>query len=781
LQQRGFATDESNGGFGSFEWTAVCASLLQGGGLNGRPLLSPQYDSYQLFKATLQFLAGDRFASPFLWKSVDSKVLDSSMPVFYDGVRGLNLTYKMSQWSYKRLRSEAQTTLAMLSDSKFDHFDSTFIAKSHEPLLRFDIVMKVPNLAKFRSTMDFQSQVYHVVSRSLGDRAKLVTLSSAITPSWPLQSTAPKTREKRVVTVGIILDPEHARRAVDHGPPAEEKEASAEFRDFWGEKAELRRFRDGSILESLVWLGESSAPPVVQQILLYALRRHLGKDSTKEVEIVGHQDELVTADDPRSADTMAPFQHFMEAFQALEKQLRDNDGLPVSLKQLSATDPQLRYTSIHSPSSAKNSTPAAVVIEFEGSGRWPDDLRAAQQTKTAFLLKIGELLEIATEGLVAKIGTENEAVPLVGNAFLDIVYPTGPSFRLRIHHDREQTFLARLLKDKSSNALLKQEASHALSAYKRTYLQAPRHAQAVRTLCTRFPYLSPTIRLFKTWCSAHLLSNHLAEELMELLVIRVFVQPFPWEAPSSTMAGFLRTLHMLSRWDWPREPLIIDSNGSLTPEEVTNMNARFQAWRKIDPAMNTMVLFVASNLDPDGVAWTQWKPLKVVAGRLSGLTKVAMNLVKDRGVGLDIKELFEPGLGDYDFVIHLKEKFRSAVPGRATHESSRFKNLQVRDVVDCDLVGYDPISQWLEELEQVHRNSIVFFYGGQGSSVIAGLWNPQMSFKPFRLKLTYSSAPMPEPEDENGEEMVSMNKPAILNEIASLGGDMVKRIEINRS
>ena len=101
---------------------------------------------------------------------------------------------------------------------------------------------------------------------------------------------------------------------------------------------------------------------------------------------------------------------------------------------------------------------------------------------------------------------------------------------------------------------------------------------------------------------------------MELLVIRVFVQPFPWEAPSSTTAGFLRTLHMLSRWDWPREPLIIDSNGSLTPEEVTNMNARLQAWRKIDPAMNTVVLFVASNLDPDGVTWTQWKPLKVVAG-----------------------------------------------------------------------------------------------------------------------------------------------------------------------
>jgi U3 small nucleolar RNA-associated protein 22 len=29
--------------------------------------------------------------------------------------------------------------------------------------------------------------------------------------------------------------------------------AAAVFREFWGDKAELRRFKDGSILEAVVW------------------------------------------------------------------------------------------------------------------------------------------------------------------------------------------------------------------------------------------------------------------------------------------------------------------------------------------------------------------------------------------------------------------------------------------------------------------------------------------------------------------------------------------------
>jgi U3 small nucleolar RNA-associated protein 22 len=741
------------------------------------------YNSYQLFKATLQFLAGKQLLRPFLWNADDQELLSMSNPVFYDGVRSLDILFKMAPWSYHRLRNEAQTTLRMLNDSRFDYFESTFIHKSNEPLLQFDILLQIPLTSRIKASDDFKIRIYEVISRSLGNRAKLVTLSSAVTPPWTIQSDGRSVYERYSTTVGIVLDPEHVRRTVDHGPPAEDKEASAKFREFWGEKAELRRFKDGSILESLVWSGDGPGSPVVKQILSHAIERHLGKDLVKRLKIIGEDVDALLPNSTPTPETTASFQPLMEAFQALEKQLQEMESLPLSLRQLSAADSQLRYASLSSPGSTKMSTPADVVIQLEGSGRWPDDLAAAQQTKTAFLLKIGELLEAAVPGQMTKVGIENENKPLLNKSFLDIVYPTGASFRIRIHHDREQAFLDRLLKDKSTMPRVKEEAAHALAVYKRAYIQSPRHTQAVRTLCTRFPYLSPSIRLFKKWCGAHLLSNHFSEELMELFVIRVFVQPYPWDAPSSTMTGFLRTLHMLSHWDWQREPLIVDSSGSLTQEDVASMNTRFDAWRKIDPAMNSVVLFVASSLDPEGVTWTQGKPLKVVAGRLSGLAKATMKLMRQKGLELDFLDLFRAGLMEYDFVIHLKDKF---VSGRIEKEQeklddSKFKNLRSRDTVDIDPVGYDPIRLFLDDLEQTYGCSIVFFYSGHGSSVIAGLWNPQLDFKPFRLKLSYSSLPLPEPHDGNGEPRVTINKPAILSEIAFLGGDMIEKIDVNRS
>ncbi len=44
------------------------------------------------------------------------------------------------------------------------------------------------------------------------------------------------------VLLGVQLDAAAAARLVDMGPPAEDAAAAAEFRAFWGDKAELRRF-----------------------------------------------------------------------------------------------------------------------------------------------------------------------------------------------------------------------------------------------------------------------------------------------------------------------------------------------------------------------------------------------------------------------------------------------------------------------------------------------------------------------------------------------------------
>ena len=101
LQQRGFGTGLAAGGFGHFELAATTAVLLQGGGAKGKPLLSTGYSSYQLFKATLQFLATrDLMQSPLLFQCNHDIQSDPDTPLFFDGPRGLNIFFKMTQWSY---------------------------------------------------------------------------------------------------------------------------------------------------------------------------------------------------------------------------------------------------------------------------------------------------------------------------------------------------------------------------------------------------------------------------------------------------------------------------------------------------------------------------------------------------------------------------------------------------------------------------------------------------------------------------------------------------------
>lgn len=119
LQQRGFGSGLAGGGFGHFEWAATMAVLLQGGSANGKPVLSTGYSSYQLFKATLQFLAArDLVQSPLLFQSnYDNH--NPATPLLFDGPRGLNVLFKMTQWSFAMVspsgmsvRSRSLTCLA---------------------------------------------------------------------------------------------------------------------------------------------------------------------------------------------------------------------------------------------------------------------------------------------------------------------------------------------------------------------------------------------------------------------------------------------------------------------------------------------------------------------------------------------------------------------------------------------------------------------------------------------------------------------------------------------
>lgn len=824
LKQRGFGSAIHRGGFGNFEWAAIMALLMQSNPGAGVPPLSSGYSSYQLFKATLQFLARHDLSRKAFSLQAQDVVLPKNglAPIFFDGPRGLNILYKMSPWSYAQLQVEAKITVQTLADALFDQFDSTFILRTDLKKYRYDATLKVPlsTLGLLPTQKNYNEQlegtckrIYSILTQALTDRATSVSLSLPGHRSWSVTTSKPKENAHDCMLINIATDSDHANRPVDLGPSAENKQEAAAFRKFWGDKSELRKFKDGRILETIVWSVKDPSRSILEQLVLYILSKHISdrfhEDAHFEYDSCA---SLISSGRLQGQSGTSAFLPIMGAFTQVEKDIRGLEDLPLSVRHIRAADAQLRYSSVV----IRQNSPASIVLQFEASTRWPDDLCAIQRTKIAFLLKLSELLSEAHKTYKTEVGMENPSQPSQNQAFLDITAcstkPGVPDFvfRLRIHHDREATLLERQLKDKTLDAHSRESAAVTLALHNRDFLRVPSHTQSIQNLCTRFPALSPALRLTKQWFGSHLLSPHIASELIELLVVRTFLQPHPWPVPSCATTGFLRTLAWISRWDWRHSPLVVDfsasvsetsaepgaaGSGRMKAEDFEKVQTRFEAWRRIDPAMNRVVLFAATNLDTDGNTWTdRGRPEKVVAARMTALAKAATQAVRisddaitaDAKSQLNMESLFVPQVRDFDFVIHIAPKYSKSGKDKR-FDDAKFKNIEIQKAVSGVKKSSTQIARlFAEDLQSIYGDAILWFWDEQCMASVAGLWNPAVTAKrTFKVKPGWNS--VPEKSKVGGKNNtegkgvdIQVNKEAVYKEVRRLGGELISKIEVNR-
>ncbi|KAK4203525.1 putative nucleolar protein 6 [Triangularia verruculosa] len=820
LQQRGFGGDISKGGFGHFEWSVLLALLLQGGQKMGHAALSTSLSATQLFKAQIQFLSVMNFSEKACVLGTESADLEEyieSGPILYDFARGLNVAFKMGHWSAALLHQHAKWTRNLMSDSSADQFTSTFILRADLPSHTFDLFAHLNysdvldevignDYSESRGRVwQLGSKVYRVLNRALGDkelgeRARVIHIQTPEQPGWAL-SEKPKDQSRAALEVGVLFDPANMSRVVDKGPSAgataEEKEECDRFRRFWGDKAELRRFERDTIRETLVW--KSTTPfEICEEIMRYILALHL-RIGHLEDDISFYGNGLVDLLSIKPADTTL-YNVARKEFSTFERDIRNLDDLPLRVRQIAPVCPELRHASVKPPvfgSLKSGPQPMDCIISFEASGKWPESIAAIQRTKIAFLLMIGNLLENSKQGVKTHVGLEDAHFETENLAFLDVIYESGPAFRLRIHSDLEESLLERQVKDKTLEQYLRQRATTQLAAFRRLYTNLPLHSQMINTSITRFPALGPTIRLVKHWFNSHKLSWHFSEEFVELVVLHVFLCPYPWDAPSSPSTGFMRVLLFLSRWDWRSEALIVDSNGELTGSDRMAIATRLEAWRKIDPNMNHTVLFVATAQETSGTAWTavggEARPGKVVAMRMTGLAKAAGRVMREGGLGLDPRRLFVPGLREYDVLIHLNSKVVKSClktyghidpsEGSAGREGARFKNLDVVTGEEMLPLARHPGDVLMEQLERVYGGPLVFFRGGaEEDCVIGAIWNPGVGRRTFRTGMGGSYKPVKQRKGEGEEEEekveVELNKEGMVAEMARLGGDLVEKIEM---
>ncbi|KZT64811.1 Nrap protein [Daedalea quercina L-15889] len=845
-------------------WGGLLECLVSGeegaegsGGVGGfntkekRRPLGKGLSSYQLFKAALDFLVRHDFAKDHVFtKTKDGHRFPPEdyachEVVLVDSSSLLNLLAGVPLSSLEMLRYDAQQTLDLLDNSGIsdDPFPLVFLKEQRRIANRFDVVLRIdlssaerPNLSAhsiIEQGSAYNALLSHLLStarQALTNRTKAVVVLHPMSSPRPISQALPS--NPSVIFLGLILDMEHAFRLVDHGPAAAEHETeeARAFRDFWGEKAELRRFKDGSIVESVVWTVGSSdeRAHIPAMIVKYILARHLGLSEEGICSWQHGFDSVIRLPQDigkvfRDGRAETGFKAAMTAFDGLVKAMKALDEqLPLAITTVSPISDSIRYTSALAPvaipasiapalpACARYVAPMEIVIEFERSGRWPDDLRAIQKIKLAFFETLATALMASQDGLKVSVVVSGPYTTsdVQDQACLEIITAAGWAFHARIWHDREQTLLERAIDDRphipkhikkkmgtEGDPKERALAVAALEVYRRRFIHAPRHHRAVAALCHRFAAFAGTVRLVKRWLAAHwLLGGHVSTEAVELLCVTVFLRSVRGSSaasgdarvgvPGTKERGFARVMELLKDWEWstgmfvPLYGDIADAAKDVPPVRVDlKAGARPGVWA------------LATDVDKEGHVWTAEGPDAVVARRVKVLAQATWETLRGiEGGSFEVKTLFAHPTEHYDFIIELDPAVLSRYPQNVWADLSvwarkgKYANARSQDSEARLLPGLDPARMFYEDLKRVYKDTFMLFHDQLGGDRFGGVWDPSLKTpRPFRALCGFSSVPAdtekPKEKDKD-KSLVVLNESAVLSEIERIGRGLIKRIVV---
>ncbi|KAK3150553.1 hypothetical protein QOZ80_3AG0234690 [Eleusine coracana subsp. coracana] len=702
----------------------------------------------------------------------------------------VNLAFRMTKSAFLELQDEASCTLHYLDKCRDDEFEKLFMTKV-DICAKFDSCLRI-NLkgsSKFTEIsfcMDDESwrilekDIQSLLQQGLTDRTKMIRVLWRSTPSeWNIMDGFSEFGGNPLLVGLIISSLEKSFRLVDIGPNPENRDEAAKFRKFWGEKAELRRFKDGTIAESTVWESKSwEKHTIIKRIADYVLMKHLSLENKDLIHVVDQLDFclLVNGQDPVSSSGT-----LLEAFDTLAKQLRLLDDIPLKISTVQPLDSAFRHTCVFPPEPhplaygkssqrlpnfATTCIPSLqVMIQLEGSGNWPLDPVAMEKTKSAFLLKIGESLE--DRGMFVS-PSEDEVNVLT----------SGYSFLLKIFHER-----GLLLEKRAGDGSTQSAPSEDRMLFLRS-----QHSSMINGLHGCYQMYGPVVRLAKRWISAHLFSSFISEEAVELVVAYLFLKPFPFHTPSSRVAGFLRFLRLLSSFDWTFSPMVIDINNDFNLKDEKEINENFMLSRKSyeqNPHDIERAMFLATSYDKASEAWTKLSPSKSVLKRMASYAKssaeLLTNLILNGQSGQYTWEcLFQTPMNNYDAVVLLHQEklcdpqhvlFPAETPngklvtwGKPSKDFHSYMPLNkgtvksLHDARDKLLVNFDPTAYFVRDLKCAFPKTFKMWYGSVGRDAVGLTWE-----NPKKRSREDADKTMPEPM-------------SILEEVGDVGKGLVRGI-----
>ena len=588
--------------------------------------IKKSYTSLQIFKLFLKFVVESNFDSILyltpkgepLVQGFDDNCFGEKFQVCVVGPCGLvNITSHLSKSCIREIQYEFNLIHNMM-ESEDDRFQDIFL-NSVSIELKYDNIVTIPvikrDLFEQGGNHFVHEQIYNILQQGLGERVKLLSVFSSGLKPVGLKEKVEISNDCCNITIGLILDLEHATKQVQFGPLAQDTLEVEKFKQLWGPKSETRRFQDGSIKEVAVFSTLDSANHkgvIVARMAAFLLQRHfkVGEDcgvcywAGTGLKFLK---QLVGND-------VIDFKDINSAYIEGQKALRRLD-LPLSINTFHAISDTLTNSSVFVPQRKQIKDYVSGVnygeflIEFENSGKWPDDIKAIETMKRAFFLKMVSLLQLDGAATAKVCVNENN------ESFLELIVDDFV-FKVGILQTRVGMLLERLV---AGNIVGSKEMS---LEYKEKYVWGPQHSAMMNLMVTQYPALGATCRIAKRFFGCHLLlgKHNIPPQMIELLCVLVFTKPGPYTCPGSGFTGFLRLLKLVEGLDFDELLFVETENGKLTGAVLKEMEKSF----KTKPSGS---IYIATEYDTSGEYFGQTNVPKKLWERSMSLARNCLGYV----------------------------------------------------------------------------------------------------------------------------------------------------------
>ena len=642
------------------------------------------------------------------------------------------------------------------------------LSLDYDVLLWFDVKESIKLPVKRAKHKIMKQLIEAIIEKGVGDRISRLTFGK-------------RNNEDKLV-FAFNLNPATATVNYIRGPSIDSVEEAADFRVFWAQKTEVRRYPDLMTCETMYLPVDSISDrrQVTISFIKMLLEIHLGIPASSVHTINENLNELLRTNVAFIGTGEEEISKVNASLTELTKLLRNVKSEHFEIHSLHGISAVCRGSEVDPPVSGQfnlmtsgnyqvvdgltlfkpegalspvpsNVKPVEVLLQLEVNNIYSDEIEIVRAKKIQIITQLCQLVQ-------SQMGLRCKA----SSTFIDVFFE-GLVFRLIVYMKREVSLLRQV---KSSLSVYKESLCsnrEAEELHVRNEI-LPKLTASLNAISSIHSSFSVTCRLVKRWLSSHCLLHFFSPQAIELIVAQLFISPQPFShAPNSPACAFIRALNLLATFPFSSRPFVVNLNDELSAVDVEKVEAIYSS---IDKKPG---LFIATPYDAKYGMFSRvngfinsplmTKRMQMIACEWSSSLFCKIASLSNE---INLKDVFVASITDAHVILYLKDKFISP-----PHTKVLEKSVDIFPITD-----FNPVSQLIHVLKDNYDSHALFMYDEYSGNAIYVFWKNE-AFQP----VTDAACKI---------DLLANNSSSLVPDLASLienwqqiGAGIVQRVVVN--